>query len=97
MAFRRPPSEAVPLKRIAAGDPDVFSELYRRHLDGVVSFTGVHRGFGALTAGSHRARPAHRDQHQRAQGSSRPTPQLTDQRDEAAQTHLARSQSGGSL
>jgi RNA polymerase sigma-70 factor (ECF subfamily) len=38
MALRRPPTDAALLKRIAAGDPDAFSVLYRRHLDGVVAF-----------------------------------------------------------
>lgn len=38
MGLRRPPTDAVLLDRIAAGDPDAFSALYRRHLDGVVAF-----------------------------------------------------------
>lgn len=38
MALRRPPSDASLLRRIADGDPDAFSALYRRHLGGVVAF-----------------------------------------------------------
>lgn len=37
MALRRK-SDADLLKRIAGGDADAFSALYRRHLDGVVAF-----------------------------------------------------------
>jgi RNA polymerase sigma-70 factor (ECF subfamily) len=35
---RRTISDAVLLRRIAAGDDEAFSTLYRRHLDGVVAF-----------------------------------------------------------